>query len=208
MNEPGSLVRNDLVTPTPEPARAFYSAVFDYTLDRNEDLPDFDDPRGWQIDAVQAGTVSYVRFPAVADRLPAGKSWIRTDGKANVQGFDLDQFATSDPRTLLDLLKAASAEIETLGTEELHGVETTHYRATIDPREYAKAGPTETREELFSLVEQMGVQSGLATVPVDVWLDSEGLVRKLSLEISASAAMATAGSENFYRAHFERGGLR
>jgi uncharacterized protein len=42
VNEPGSLVRNDLVTPTPEPARAFYVAVFDYTLDRNEDLPDFD----------------------------------------------------------------------------------------------------------------------------------------------------------------------
>jgi hydroxymethylglutaryl-CoA reductase (NADPH) len=30
----------------------------------------------------------------------------------------------------------------------------------------------------------------------------------LALEISASAAMATAGSENFYRAHNERGGLR
>jgi hydroxymethylglutaryl-CoA reductase (NADPH) len=30
----------------------------------------------------------------------------------------------------------------------------------------------------------------------------------LALEISASAAMATTGSENFYRAHFERGGLR
>jgi len=30
----------------------------------------------------------------------------------------------------------------------------------------------------------------------------------LALEISASAAMATAGSENFFRAHFERGGLR
>ena len=29
-----------------------------------------------------------------------------------------------------------------------------------------------------------------------------------ALEISASAAMATAGSENFFRAHFERGGLR
>jgi uncharacterized protein len=42
VNEPGSLVRNDLVTPTPEPARAFYAAVFGYTLDRNEDLPDFD----------------------------------------------------------------------------------------------------------------------------------------------------------------------
>jgi uncharacterized protein len=42
VNEPGSLVRNDLVTSTPEPARAFYAAVFGYTLDRNEDLPDFD----------------------------------------------------------------------------------------------------------------------------------------------------------------------
>ena len=30
----------------------------------------------------------------------------------------------------------------------------------------------------------------------------------LALEISASGAMATAGSENFFRAHFERGGMR
>ena len=30
----------------------------------------------------------------------------------------------------------------------------------------------------------------------------------LALEISASASMATAGSENFFRAHHERGGLR
>ncbi len=42
VNEPGSLVWNNLVTPTPEPARAFYTAVFGYTLDRNEDLPDPD----------------------------------------------------------------------------------------------------------------------------------------------------------------------
>jgi hypothetical protein len=42
VNEPGSLVRNDLVTATPEPAREFYAAVFDFTLDRNEDLPGFD----------------------------------------------------------------------------------------------------------------------------------------------------------------------
>jgi len=160
-----------------------------------EDLPDFDDPSGWQIDAVQAGTVSYVRFPAVADRLPAGKSWIRTDGKADVQGLDLDQIATSDPRTLLDLLKAASAEIETLGSEELHGVDTTHYRALIDPREYATLAPTEKRAELFSLVEQMGAQSGLATVPVDVWLDSQGLVRKLSLEISATKPGSSESSD-------------
>jgi predicted enzyme related to lactoylglutathione lyase len=42
VNEPGSLVRNDLVTPTPEPARNFYAAVFGYTPDRNPDLPGMD----------------------------------------------------------------------------------------------------------------------------------------------------------------------
>jgi hypothetical protein len=42
VNEPGSLVRNDLITPTPEPARQFYASVFDFTLDRNEDMPGFD----------------------------------------------------------------------------------------------------------------------------------------------------------------------
>ncbi|WP_405986625.1 VOC family protein [Streptomyces sp. NBC_00872] len=42
VNEPGSLVRNDLTTPDPGPARAFYPAVFDYTLDGNDDLPDAD----------------------------------------------------------------------------------------------------------------------------------------------------------------------
>lgn len=42
VNEPDSLVRNDLVTPTPAPARAFYPAVFDFFLDGNDDLPGVD----------------------------------------------------------------------------------------------------------------------------------------------------------------------
>jgi predicted enzyme related to lactoylglutathione lyase len=42
VNEPNSLIRNDLVTPTPGPARDFYAAVFDFTLDRNEVMSDVD----------------------------------------------------------------------------------------------------------------------------------------------------------------------
>ncbi|GAA4550338.1 VOC family protein [Amycolatopsis samaneae] len=42
VNEPGTLVRNDLVTPAAERARAFYTAVFDFTLDGNDDLPGVD----------------------------------------------------------------------------------------------------------------------------------------------------------------------
>jgi predicted enzyme related to lactoylglutathione lyase len=42
VNEPGSLVRNDLITASPGPARDFYAKVFDFSLEGNPDLPDFD----------------------------------------------------------------------------------------------------------------------------------------------------------------------
>lgn len=42
VNEPGTLIRNDLITADPEPARRFYAEVFDFTLDGNPDLPEFD----------------------------------------------------------------------------------------------------------------------------------------------------------------------
>lgn len=42
VNEPSTLVRNDLVTDRPDAARPFYAEVFGFTLDGNEDLPEMD----------------------------------------------------------------------------------------------------------------------------------------------------------------------
>jgi predicted enzyme related to lactoylglutathione lyase len=42
VDEPNTLVRNDLVTDQPEVARRFYATVFGFTLDGNPDLPEFD----------------------------------------------------------------------------------------------------------------------------------------------------------------------
>jgi uncharacterized protein len=42
VNEPNTLVRNDLITDQPELTRPFYAEVFGFTLDVNPDLPDFD----------------------------------------------------------------------------------------------------------------------------------------------------------------------
>ncbi len=152
--------------------------------------PDFDDPTAWKIEAVQDGTVSYVHFPAMQNQLPSGKSWMRTDSRnAAGQGLDFtqfDQFANNDPRELLDFLRGVSGEIETVGTEQLRGVETTHYRATIDSDEYAKLAAPGEQQELGSLVEQMAGQTGLGEIPVDVWLDGSGLIRKLTMVFSAT----------------------
>lgn len=73
-----------------------------------------------------------------------------------------------------------TGEIETVGTETFRGVETTHYRATIDPTDYEKLAPAGKQEELSSLADQLVSQSGIGAMPLDVWVDGSGLVRKLA----------------------------
>jgi hypothetical protein len=147
-----------------------------------DDAPDFEDPSLWQIEVVQDGSVSYVRFPAVSEELPEGTSWIRGDGQGvKVGGFEFGELtdaASSDPREFLGMLEAAGGDVETVGVESLRGVEVTHYRAALDP---AKAATT--TGDLGPLAEPL--QAGAGDVPVDVWLDGDGLVRKLEVSVSA-----------------------
>lgn len=164
------------------------------------DVPDFSDPAGWQIEVVQDGEVGYMRFPALDEQLPEGKSWIRADETdASAQsGFDfeeLGQFAKSDPRELLDALRAVSSDIETVGSEQLRGVETTHYRAVIDPAELGTLAPGNEQQSSQTLVDEITAQSGLGPVPVDVWIDATGLVRKLSMAFEATEPGTSQSSE-------------
>ena len=157
--------------------------------------PDFGDPDAWKIDAVQDGTVFYMRFPALASELPAGKSWVRMDlAKAGrAQGFDLtglENLTSNDPRQMLDVLRAASDEIETVGPEVLDGVSTTHYRAQVDLAEYAKLGLAKGADA-NSMLDDVLKQSGLESMPVDVWLDDAGLVRKVEMTFSGAPPGST-----------------
>ncbi|WP_027933873.1 VOC family protein [Amycolatopsis thermoflava] len=64
VNEPGSLVRNDLTTARPEHARAFYPQVFGFTLDRNADLPELDFTFLRRPDGHEVGGIMGVPGPA------------------------------------------------------------------------------------------------------------------------------------------------
>jgi hypothetical protein len=148
-------------------------------------------PDAWRIEAIQDGKVVYMSFPAIADQLPAGKTWVRVDAEktakaAGVDLSDLEQFTGADPRTLLDFLKGVSGEIETVGSEEIRGVSTTHYRATLDLQNYEQLVPPGQRKELRDMLGELLQQAGLAEMPVDVWLDDDGYVRKVELSFSAS----------------------
>ena len=154
-----------------------------------KDLPDFDDPAGWKIEVVQDGDVGYVKLPAIDDQLPEGKTWVRgTAGDVKAGGFsfkELDSFTQNDPRDVLEALRGLSGDIETVGSEDLHGVDTTHYRVVLDPVALAKRA-TADDPAATSLLGRLTGQDDIAEVPLDVWIDGNGLVRKLSLDFEAA----------------------
>lgn len=163
------------------------------------DLPDFDNPDAWQIEIVQDGDVEYVRLPALDERLPEGKEWVRgAEGSAAGDGFDfgeLEDAAETDPREMLDVLRSVTGDIETVGAEELRGVETTHYRAVVDPAELANARDREGRPAPPDIVPLLTGDPGLDEIPLDVWIDAGGLVRKLSMAFSATQSDTTQTGE-------------
>jgi hypothetical protein len=167
----------------------------------------FDDPEKWKMELRLDGDVAYMRMPLLADKLPGGKEWVRLDLKkaASVQGLDLEQFQGfaqgSDPRQMLDFLRAVSSEVTRMGTEEVRGVETTHYFAVVDLKKaLADLARTSGQETLFS--QFGGFADSLQNLPIDVWVDADNLVRRMNMDLSFAvpgqgAAKASVAMELF-----------
>ena len=97
---------------------------------------------------------------------------------------------------MLGLLEAVSGSITAVGSDKVHGVETSHYRATIDTSKLAQLVPAAHRQSLGGL-DQTARQAGVTALPVDVWVDADQLVRKVSIDLDAKqpgTAMAVKAS--------------
>lgn len=131
---------------------------------------------------VQIGDKAYVNWSLLS--LVTGESdvWLETSAEesgAITEGFGVG--GGSSPTAILDDLRDANATIEELGTENLRGVDTTHYRALINTEELAA---TMTPAERAEFEAELG---GVSTeFPMDFWIDGDGLVRKFSLDLSGS----------------------
>ena len=150
---------------------------------------DLGSPEDWKLEVIQDGDTAYVHFPLLAKQLPGGKTWIKGDAKtlSSADAGQLKQFgslAGTDPRDVFGLLKAVSGSIEAVGTDEIRGVETSHYKATIDIAKLEKLVPAAQRDSLGT-VDQSAKQAGLAEIPLEIWIDSDQRVRKLSLDVDA-----------------------
>jgi hypothetical protein len=134
--------------------------------------------KSMKIDQIIDDRVIYMSSPLFS-QLPGGKKWIKLDLNAELakQGVDLDALGggtTQDPAAALEYLKGAGPSKE-LGTETVNGTKTTRYHVDADLSKVAgKAKDEAGRKAIEKLIQT----SGIKTMPIDVWVDAQHLVRR------------------------------
>ncbi len=135
---------------------------------------------GATIEAVADDFIIYMKSPLLDPVLKGPESWVSIDLQAAGEEMGIDMKALagqSDPSQMLDYLQGTT-DVEEIGTEEVRNVDTTHYRFKLDFEELAETGPEEIRESVKVMVEDFGFRA----LPGEIWLDEQGLVRRLFYE--------------------------
>lgn len=114
-----------------------------------------------------------------------GTDWYRLDPSESAGGGGVSSLFTNgfaDPAQQFTLLKDAATDVTTVGAEQVNGEQTTHYRATIDVTKAAKEEGADSQE-----LQRLG-ETGITTLPVDVWVDGNGRIARLSLVYAAPSS--------------------
>lgn len=142
-----------------------------------------------KIETLFEGTVLYVRIPN-AQQLGLPTPWLKVDLE-KTEGLEgiaqLEQFR-SDPSDTLAYLEGVTDEITEVGPEDVRGEPTTHYTAVVDLERAIEQAPQKARATIRQQLELLGSP----TLPVDVWIDDDGLLRRQSFTIDLTKAAASA----------------
>lgn len=133
----------------------------------------------------------YIGSPLLSGKLPGGARWMRLNLARFQQAVGLDPSSLTsggaNPTQYLQYLKAAGGSSSIVGHEAVRGVATTHYAGKIDLLKAAEAQPGANRSQLRGAFQKLVSETGLQTLPVDVWIDAHGLVRKVSVALRVAA---------------------
>ena len=125
----------------------------------------------------------YVYVKAPSGSSAGGKPWVKLNANVFAQASGFSSAPTSDPTHMLDLLKA-SGQVERLGTVTIRGVSSRQYHAIVNLDRYlSKAAPAQraSAQQYAALLKRM---TGSSSLPMDVFVDTHGRVRRLSLQMS------------------------
>jgi hypothetical protein len=126
----------------------------------------------------------YMKSPLLGSAVPHGKSWLHVNLERAGKQVGIatpGQFGQQDPTQTLRNLRATSDRVEKLGRERVRGVETTHYRATVQLQRLDALARPSQKAAVRAETERMARILGSDSYPIEVWIDSRHLVRRMRL---------------------------
>ena len=135
---------------------------------------------------IYKGSDLYVGSSLFAGQLPTGAKWMKIDMSrvGQAAGLNPSQLLNgeSNPAEILQYLKASGATVAKVGSQRIRGVPTTHYSATINIEKAAAALGGAADGAAQKAISKLGVSD----LPVDVWIHSHDLVRRIEVTFHPS----------------------
>jgi hypothetical protein len=169
--------------------RKMTTVDMDMTEALGSKLPSTGNPDAGKVTMTMQGLVAYMKL-GLFDMVPNLKGkWIKMDigsmgGATGVDIAKATQLGGNDPSAVLEQMKASSEKVETIGKEDVQGIVTTHYQATIDIEKFYRDRDAVVDETKFLAL--LKLYTGPLTV--DAWVDGKGLVRRIHQTIPMKAA--------------------
>ncbi len=151
--------------------------------------PGFEDFFG-EMEIRTIGDISYMKFGLLA-MLGVPTEWVRMPAAdAGAAAGNLGASPTN-PTEMMKAFSDENAQIIDLGSEQVRGVNTTHYQITMDVEAMMEDANVDSFEEL----ENLGPLPANGELPVDFWIGDDGNVYRMVLEF-VDVDVADAGFES------------
>jgi hypothetical protein len=102
---------------------------------------------------------------------------------------------TGGPDSFMAMLEAIDAEVETVGREQVRGVDTNHVRAVLDLDAILAEADESMAADLRDSLAEMGATGSLGTLPIDAWIGDDDVVRKVVVEVDLAGLGGVEGLE-------------
>lgn len=141
---------------------------------------------------------AYEKLPSqAAKQLGSSTPWVSFDVNALAKKTlgasvgQLSQGMPSNPSAQLGYLRGVSEKgVHKVGSQQVHGVPATHYKATID-LDKALGGSKQSKQAVKRLEQVMGSH----TIPMNLWLDKKGRVVQMKFTEKLHPKAAAGGAK-------------
>ena len=136
---------------------------------------------------ITIGDQSWMKWGLFSMFTGSGDSWLEGEAGELGESVDISGFGGGgSPVEMLEVFADANVVVEVIGTEDLRGVETTHYRAMVNPQTLMASM---SEGDVDDFASDFGTVPN-AEFPIDFWLGPNELIHRYVIDLSGPGVIS------------------